>query len=88
MITVLIVLWALMLIAALPGWPYHLSWEDRLTRGVDQAGGQIKERVGALTNGERLSTASPIDAVVGKVEHAVSRTRRKAGAAVQRFRMR
>jgi uncharacterized protein YjbJ (UPF0337 family) len=87
-LVVLIVLWALMLIAALPGWPYPRSWEDCLTRGADQAGGQIKQRVGALTNGERLSTASPIDAVVGKVEHAVSRTRRKAGAAVQRFRMR
>jgi len=87
-ITVLVVLSALMLIAALPGWPYPRSWGDRPTRELDHARGQIKQRVGALTNGERLSTASQIDAVVGKVEHAVNRTRLKAGGAVQRFRMR
>ena len=51
---------------------------------VDQAKGEIKQAVGALTSDDKLKAEGRVDETVGKVEVAVGRTTRKAGEAISR----
>jgi uncharacterized protein YjbJ (UPF0337 family) len=57
--------------------------KDELSGKADQAKGKVKEKVGDLTNDERLRDEGTADKTAGKVEEGVGKGRRKVGEAIK-----
>jgi uncharacterized protein YjbJ (UPF0337 family) len=57
--------------------------KDEVTGKADQAKGKMKEKIGDLTDDERLRNEGAADQAAGKAQEGIGKGRRKVGEAIK-----
>jgi len=57
--------------------------KDEVTGKADQAKGKMKEKIGDLTDDERLRNEGAADQTAGKAREGIGKGRRKVGEAIK-----
>jgi uncharacterized protein YjbJ (UPF0337 family) len=57
--------------------------KDEVTGKADQAKGKMKEKIGDLTDDERLRNEGAADQAAGKAREGIGKGRRKVGEAIK-----